>query len=442
MVSALKLGKKHMAIQDFFSNGISQGVLGMLCFLGIAWAISENKHAIDKRAVVLGVGLQVILAVVITQFSAIRSAFIGLSKGIEALKNATAEGTQFVFGYLGGGHVPFDMSATSGGSTFIFALQALPMIIVVSALSMLLFYWRILPFIVKCSSWFLQKILGVGGALGVVAASKVLLSNMEAPLLIRPYLKNFSRCELFTVMSCGMATTAASVMALYTDILKDTISNPIAHILTASIISIPAAITISKLMIPQTGAATSGELVMPYQFTNSMDAVSKGTSDGLNIFLHIIAMLIVVLALVALTNSILSCLPLVDGQVITLSRIFGVILAPITWLMGVPWSEAMAAGQLLGTKTVLNEVIAFIDLSKTQPGVLSPRTTLIMVYALCGFANFSAMGITIGGLGTMVPERRDEIMRLGLKSILAGMLATCMSGTIMGILSALNLSMM
>ncbi len=421
---------------------VIQGLLGLLVFLAAAWVFSENRKAVDKRAILFGIGLQITLAFIITQFSVIRSAFISLSKAIDALKSATAEGTKFVFGYLGGGNVPFELSQSSEANTFIFALQALPMIMVVSALSMLLFYWRILPAIVKGSSWFLQKILGVGGALGVAAAAKVFLGNIEAPLLIRPYLKNFTRCELFTVMSCGMATTAASVMALYTDILKDTISNPIAHILTASIISIPAAITISRILIPQEGESTSGNLVMPYKFSNWMDAVSKGTSDGLGIFLNIIAMLIVVLALVALCNTILSCLPTVGGEALTLQRILGVMLAPVTWLMGVPWDEALRAGQLLGTKTVLNEVVAFIDLSKLGTTQISAQTALIMTYALCGFANFSAVGITIGGLGTMVPERRDEIVSLGLKSIFAGTLATCMSGTIIGLFSALNLSMM
>lgn len=415
-----------------------QGILGIFVFLGVAWLFSENRAGVQKRDIVLGVLFQIGLAVIITQFPIIRNAFQSLSKGMEVLKHSTQVGTQFVFGYLGGGAVPFQVIPHSGSSTFIFALQALPTIMVVSALSMLLFHWGVLPAIVRIFSKALQRTLRIGGALGVVAASKVLLGNLEALLLVRPYLKNFSRCELFTVMTCGMATTAASVMALYTSILEGTISNPIAHILTASIISIPAAITLSPILIPHEGPMTSGSLVAPYRFSNWMDAVSRGTSDGLTIFLHVMAMLIVVLALVSLLNAFLAILPNVGGEAVTMQRILGYVMAPVTWLMGVPWAEAPTAGKLLGTKTVLNEVVAFLELSKIPRSELSTHSALIMTYALCGFANFSAIGIVIGGIGSMVPERRDEIVALGIKSVIAGTLATCMSGTIIGILAHLS----
>jgi CNT family concentrative nucleoside transporter len=415
-----------------------QGVLGIFVFLGVAWLFSENRSGVKKRDIVLGLALQIGLAIIITQFPLIRSAFESLSKGVEVLKHSTQVGTQFVFGYLGGGAVPFTVLPDSGASTFIFALQALPTIMVVSALSMLLFHWGVLPAVVRVFSKALQRTLRIGGALGVVAASKVFLGNLEAPLLVRPYLKNFSRCELFTVMTCGMATTAASVMALYTSILEGTISNPIAHILTASIISIPAAITLSRILIPHEGAMTSGSLVAPYRFSNWMDAVSRGTSDGLTIFLHVMAMLIVVLALVSLLNALLTILPNIGGEAITMQRILGYVMAPVTWLMGIPWAEAPTAGKLLGTKTVLNEVVAFLELSKIPRSELSAHSALIMTYALCGFANFSAIGIIIGGIGSMVPERRDEIVALGIKSVFAGTLATCMSGTIIGILTHLS----
>jgi CNT family concentrative nucleoside transporter len=417
---------------------IWQGVLGIFVFLGTAWLFSENRRGVQRRDILTGLGLQISLAVIITQFPLIRGAFESLSKVIDVLKRATQEGTKFVFGYLGGGAVPFEVIPDSGVSTFIFGLQALPTIMVVSALSMLLFHLGILPAIVRVFSKALQRTLNIGGALGLVAASKVFLGNLEAPLLVRPYLKNFSRNELFTVMTCGMATTSASVMALYTSILEGTVPNPVAHILTASIISIPAAITLSRIMIPHEGPMTSGTLVAPYRFTNWMDAVSRGTADGLTIFLHIMAMLIVVLALVSLLNAFLSFLPHLGGEAITMQRMLGYVMAPVTWLMGIPWAEATTAGKLLGTKTVLNEVVAFLELSKVPRSALSAHSALIMTYALCGFANFSVIGIIIGGIGTMVPERRDEIVSLGLKSVFAGTLATCMSGTIIGILTKLS----
>lgn len=410
---------------------IAQAFMGIFTFIGFSWFMSEDRHAVKKRLILRGLGIQIALAILLTQFPIISTSFSYLSKGVEALKAATQAGTVFVFGYLGGGSVPFEAK----GSTFIFALQALPMIMVVSALSMLLFYLNILPWIVRKISWFWRKVLNIGGALGTAAAAKVFLGNIEAPLIVRPYLKNFSRSELFTIMCCGMATTATTVMALYATILEGTIPNTIGHILTASIISIPAAITLARVIVPETAEKTSGDVVVPYQFSNWMDAVSRGTSDGLNIFLNIAAMLIVVLALVTLGNSILGLLPSIGGEAISFERIFGIFFAPITWLMGIPWSEAIISGKLLGTKTVLNEVVAFVELSKLQPGALSTTSSLIMMYAMCGFANFSAIGIVIGGMSAMVPERRQEIVSLSLRSMIVGTLATCLSGTIVGLLS-------
>lgn len=411
---------------------ILQGFLGIFAFLALAWVLSEDRSKISFRLVVQGILIQIILAVLLTQFEAVRSFFAYLTHGVDALKNATQAGTSFVFGYLGGGDVPFQAT----GNTFIFALQALPMIMVVSALSMLFFYLGILPWIVSKISFFWRKSMDIGGALGTAAAAKIFLGNIEAPLVIRPYLKDFSRSELFSIMACGMATTAAAVMALYATILKDVIPGTIGHILTSSIISIPAALTLARLMVPENSKEkTSGKLVMPYEFSNWMDAVSKGTSDGLNIFLNVAAMLVVVLALVSLGNSVLSFFPHIHGEALTFQRIFGVLFAPVTWLMGIPWNEAMTAGKLLGTKTVLNEVVAFIDMAKLPQDSLNPTSSLIMMYALCGFANFSAIGIVIGGMGAMVPERRSEIVSLSFKSVIAGTLATCLSGTIMGILT-------
>lgn len=421
-------------------NVIGQGVLGVVVFLFAAWLLSENRWRVEKRVALMGLSLQVLLALLITQISVVREAFVSVSHGVEALKGATLEGTKFVFGYLGGGEVPFVLDTHSHVGTFIFALQALPMIMVVSALSMLLFHWNVLQVVVQAFSWVLHRTLKLGGALGVAAAAKVFFGNIEAPLLVRPYLKHMNRSELFTIMTCGMATTSATVMAVYSMILEHTIANPIAHILTASIISIPGAITISRLIVPQEGAPTPGKLVKPYQFTNWMDAISRGTIDGLSIVANISALLIVVLALVSLLNVVLGkFLPLYLGEALTLQTMLGVCMAPVTWLMGVPWSEALAAGKLLGTKTVLNEIIAFLDLAKLPQGALSPHSALIMMYGLCGFANFSSLGIVIGGMGTMVPERRDEIIGLGFKSIVAGTLATCLSGTIIGLLAHLGL---
>lgn len=431
---------------------LMQGLIGLFVFLGFGWLLSENRKQIDFIGVSYALVLQVILAFLTTQVGYVRAGLLWISQGILALKSATLAGTSFVFGYLGGENLPFELK--EGVSAFIFAFQPLPMIIVVSAISMLLFHWQVLPVLVKAFSWALRKTLRVGGALGVCSAAKVFLGQTEAPLLIRPYLKSLSRSELFSVMTLGMATTSATIMVLYATLLENVISHPISHILTASVISVPAAIAISRMMIPQVGKATEGDLVMPYEFSGAMDAVSLGASDGMKLFWNIIAMLIVVLALVSLSNAILSGLTnvivylysflpnflnlsqetLTAPKALTLQDIFGAIMQPVTWLMGIPWGEAFDAGKLLGTKTVLNEVMAFIGLADLPQGALSPRTSVMMTYALCGFANFSSIGILIGGLGGMAPERRGDVIELGFKAMIAGTIASCMSGTVIGLL--------
>ncbi|HYR02609.1 MAG TPA: nucleoside transporter C-terminal domain-containing protein, partial [Syntrophobacteria bacterium] len=307
---------------------------------------------------------------------------------------------------------------------------------VVSALSSLLFYWRILPVVVRSFSWLLQKTTGIGGAVGLGAATNVFLGMIEAPLFIRPYLKDMTRSELFITMSCGMAGIAGTVMVLYASILKAAIPDAMGHILTASIVSIPAAIMISQIMIPEDGEATAGGLSPPQTATSAMDTITKGTTEDIGLLINIVAMLVVLVALVHLANLILGLLPQVGGKPATLQRAFGAIMAPVVWLVGIPWSEAPTAGALMGTKTVLNEFIAYLDMAALPEGVLTSRSRLIMTYALCGFANFGSLGIMIGGMGSMVPERRDEIVGLGMKSILSGTLATCVTGAIVGIIEA------
>ncbi|MBI2472148.1 MAG: nucleoside:proton symporter [Planctomycetes bacterium] len=410
---------------------ILQSIFGILGLTALAWAMSEDRWKVKWQDIMIRLAIQFVLAVIMLKLPVFREIFQLLSKVAMSLEEATRAGTSFVFGYLGGGPLPFDEK--SPGSSFVFALQALPLVLVVSALSSLLFYWRILPVVVNSLSWFLQKTMNIGGAVGVSAAANVFLGMIESPLFIRPYLKVMSRSELFITMTCGMAGIAGTVMVLYANILKAIVPDVMGHILTASIISIPAAIMISQIMVPETGTATSGELTLLQQATNSMDAITKGTLEGINLLINIISMLIVLIALVYLTNKALGLLPAIGAQPVTLQRILGCIMSPVAWLIGIPWSEALTAGSLMGTKTILNEFIAYIDLSKLPDGALNPRSKVIMTYALCGFANFGSAGMLIGGMGSMVPERRDEIISLGMKSIVAGTLATCLTGAIVGI---------
>jgi CNT family concentrative nucleoside transporter len=409
-----------------------QSAFGFLAIIAIAWLVSEDRRAVSWRIVVSGALLQIVLAAALLKLPFFRDVFLALNDLLSALERATQEGTRFVFGFLGGGPQPY--AERPGASSFVLAFRALPLILVVSALSSLLFYWRVLPAIVRAFAAVLEKVMGAGGAVGLSAAANIFVGMVEAPLFVRPYLKEMSRGELFIVMTGGMAGIAGTVMALYAAILGPVLPDAMGHILSASIISAPAAILIAAVMVPPRGAPTSGQLVPPQPAKSSMDAVTRGTLDGLQLLLAIVAMLIVLIALVTLVNLALGLLPHWGGAQVTLQRVLGYAMAPFVWLAGVPATEALTAGALMGTKTVLNEFIAYVDMAQLPTEALSARSRLIMAYSLCGFANFGSLGILIGGLAAMVPERRDEIVALGLRSIVAGTLATLMTGAVVGML--------
>jgi CNT family concentrative nucleoside transporter len=409
---------------------------GLLTLTLFAWVVSENRGRVKVGKVAAGLALQLALAVMLLKVPPLKKVFLLLNSLVISLQAATTAGTSFVFGYLGGAPAPFAGVENPAATTFILALQALPLVLVVSALTSLLFYWRVLPVVVRGLSWLLQKSMGIGGALGLATAANIFVGMIEAPLFIRPYLMKMTRSELFTVMTCGMATIAGTVMVLYASFLDGVIPNALAHILIASIISAPAAITIAGVMVPETSEPTSGRVVPPQQATSSMDAVTKGTLAGLELLLNIVAMLVVLVALVHLVNLLLGTLSDPGERAITLQLLLGYVMAPVVWLMGIPWSEATTAGSLMGTKTILNEFLAYLQLIGLPEGALSERSRLIMIYAMCGFANFGSLGIMIGGLGTMATERRDEIVALGLRSIVSGTIATCMTGAVVGIVYA------
>ncbi len=410
----------------------ARSAAGLIVLAALAWAISEDRRAVRWRTVAAGMALQVAIALVLLRLPPSKHLFLVLNQGMVALERATRAGTSFVFGYLGGGPLPFP--EPSPGAGFVLAFQALPIVLVVSALSALLFHWRIVPWLVRGFSSLLERTLGIGGAVGVSAAANVFVGMVEAPLLVRPYLARMGRGELFTVMTCGMATIAGTVLALYASILKGVIPDAVGHILTASLISAPAAVVVAHLMVPERGEPTGGRMVPPDEYRSSMDAVTKGTVAGVQLLLNIVAMLVVLIALVSLVNQALELLPAVAGAPVTLERALGYLMAPVVWVMGIPWSEAVTAGSLMGTKTVLNEFLAYLQLAGLPADALSPRSRLVMTYALCGFANFGSLGIMIGGMGTMVPERRDEIVALGLRSIVSGTLATLMTGAVVGMI--------
>ncbi len=408
-----------------------QAVLGIVLLLAGAWALSEQRRCFPWRIVLAGLALMLVLAAALLKVPLFQELFLALNRALGALERATTAGTAFVFGYLGGAPPPFVESAA--GTTFVLAFRALPLVLVVSALSSLLFYWRVLPLLVRAVARVLHKTLGLGGAVGVSAAADVFVGMVEAPLFIRPYLAQLTRAELFSVMTCGMATIAGTVMVLYASLLGPVVPDAMGHILSASLISVVAGLVVAAVMIPPSAPATAGELTPPQEAHGAMDAVTQGALAGVQLLANIIAMLIVLVALVSLANALLALLPALGGRAVTLERLLGYLMAPVVWLIGIPWHEAPAAGALMGTKTVLNELLAYLELARLAPEALSQRSRIIMVYALCGFANLGSLGILIGGLGTLVPQRRSEIVGLGMKSIVSGTLATLLTGAVVGL---------
>lgn len=405
-----------------------QSVVGIAGLLALAWAASEARGRVPWRTVWSGLLLQGLLAVLLLKVPGTTELFRAANLGLEALEKATTAGTALVFGYLGGGPAPFAVS--DAGLMFILAFRALPVVLVMSALSALLFHWGVLSVLVKAISWLLERTMRVGGVVGLSTAANVFVGMVEAPLVVRPWLARVSRGELFVIMAVGMASIAGTVLFLYASILRPVVPDAVAHLLIASVVSAPAAIVVSVLMVPPQGEPTGARLELRSEASGAMDALTRGTLEGAQLLVNIVAMLVVFVALVMLVNLGLGMFV----PALTLQKMLGVLLAPLAWLVGVPWAEAQAAGALLGTKTVVNELVAYLDMAKLSEAELSARSRLLMAYALCGFANFGSLGIMIGGMGTMCPQRRAEIVGLGFKSIVAGTLATCLTAATVGLI--------
>ena len=399
-------------------------LLGIALLLLLAWALSERRREIPWRVVIGGMALQAVLALAFIYLPPARRAMQALNDAVSVLERATDAGTGFMFGYLGGGALPF--AETFPGASFILAFKILPLVLVISALAALLFHWRILQAVTRGFGWLLQRTLGIGGALSLGAATHIFVGMVEAPLLIRPWLGRMQRGELFALMSCGLAGIAGTVMVIYAGILGPIIPDALGNILIASVISTPAALAIAALMVPFGPSTAEGNITLPHRPTSSLDALVRGTLDGIPIITGITAVLIVTVALVTLVNTALAPY--------SLQQLFALPFRPVMYLIGIPWNESAVAADLMASKTVLNEFVAYLALAKTAPEALSPHSRIIMTYALCGFANFGSLGIMVGGMGAMVPERRAEITGLGLRAILAGTMATCTSGAIAGML--------
>ena len=411
-----------------------QAILGIAVLIGAAWLLSEARSEVRWRVTFIGLVMQLVLAFLLLKVPLLSEGLLYINVLVTAVENATRAGTTFVFGYLGGGEVPFGVDAE--GALYIFAFRVLPQILVFSVLVALLWYWRILPVVVRGFGWVLRRSLGVGGAVGTAGAASVFLGMVEAPLVVRAYLGSMTRSEMFTLMTCGMATVAGSIMVLYASVLRDVIDGALGHVLVASVINVIGAVFISRIMIPVGEETESLDTADTLSYSSTMDAITRGTFDGLRLVANVGAMLIVLVSLVALANQALTAVE-VWGAPLTLERMMGWVFSPVAWLIGVPWAEAQVAGGLLGTKLVLNELVAYLQLAALDPSQLSDSTRLILTYAICGFANFGSLGIMLGGLSTLVPERRSELLNIGPKTLISGMIVTCNTGAIVGLINRL-----
>jgi CNT family concentrative nucleoside transporter len=409
-----------------------QAVLGIAVLIGFAWLLSERRREVQWRTVGVGLMIQVGLALLLLRIPVVSQTLLQLNQVVYAIERATVTGASFIFGYLSGGPPPFEV--TADGALYLFAFRVLPQILVFSVLVALLWYWRVLPLVVRVFGVLLRRALGLGGAVGTAAAASVFLGMVETPLVVRAYLASLSRSELFTLMTCGMSTVAGSIMVLYASVLGPVVPGALGHILIASIINVIGAVFVSRIMIP------AGEVVVPdtppdgLHYASNMDAITRGTTDGLRLAVNVGAMVLVLVSLVALVNQMLSGVMVLDAP-LTLERIMGWVFSPVAWLIGIPWSEAQAAGALLGTKLILNELVAYLQLAALPEAALSDTSELVMTYALCGFANFGSLGIMLGGLSTLVPERRDELLQVAPKTLVSGTIVTCITGAVVALVS-------
>ena len=412
-----------------------QSLLGLVVIIAVCWALSENRKLFPWR---LAIGAVLVQAALILATFAIPGSQVvldGVNNAVKGLELATEEGTKFVFGYLAGGDQPY--AVANEGALFTFAFKVLPLILVISALSALLWHWKILKWITLGFGFVFQKTMGLGGASALAVAANVFLGMIESPIVIRAYLDKLTRSEVFLMMVVGLATVAGSTMVAYATILAPVLTNAAGHVLVASIVSAPAGVLLARVIIPEKpgegGAVADYNSALKYD--SAVDAIVKGTSDGLMVVLNISAVLIVFVALVALANVMLGAF-WIGGEPLSVERILGVVFSPLAWLIGVEWADAQTAGWLLGVKLTLTEFVAFIKLGAVPDGEMTERTRMLMTYALCGFANIGSVGITVTGLSVLMPERREEVLGLVWKALLAGFLATLMTACIVGAMPA------
>ena len=413
-----------------------QGLIGIALILLLAWGLSEDRTARPGWRWIAGaLALQIGLALLIVRVPFVWDMIGVANHAVQAIEKATLVGSSYMFGYLGGAPMPFNLK-DGVQPPLIIAFQILPLVIVFSAISALLWHWGILAWIVRGLSWAMQRTMGVSGVVGLGGGANIFLGVVEAPMVLRAYFERMSRAELFMVMALTMSTISGAILILYATTLSKTVPDAVGHMISASLISLPAAVLIARLMVPGDDKTATNPQDSSLRYDSSIDAIIRGTMDGVQLFLAVIGVIIVVFALVALVDQMLSILPLVGGEELTLRRIFGWLFAPLMWAIGVPWEEAGTAGALMGTKAVLNEYVAYLDLAALPAGTLGSRSMLIVTYALCGVANLASVGLLVSTIGTLCPERRGEAAALGMKSWIAGTLGSAMTGAVIGLVTA------
>ena len=411
-----------------------QGLIGLAAILLLAWAFSEDRaNRPGWRWLGGALLLQLAIAVIVVRVPPIWAAVGVANQGVAAIEKATLVGSSYMFGYLGGAPLPFAL-AQGASPPLIIAFQILPLIIVFSALSALLWHWGILKALVRGLSWALRRTLGVSGVVGLGGGGTLFLGVVESPLVLRAWFATMSRSDLFAIMAMIMATISGAILVLYASTLGKVIPNAAGHLIVASLISLPAALMVARLMVP--GQPQSSEPAEPdLAYDGAIDAVVRGAMEGVQLMLAVIGIIITIFALVNLTDQILALAPHVDGAALTLKRMFGWIFSPFMWAIGVPWDQAPAAGALMGTKAILNEYVAYLDLAALPAGTLDPRSALIVTYALAGFANLASIGLLVSTIASLCPERRAEAAGLGVKSWIAGNFATLMTGAMIGLVT-------
>jgi CNT family concentrative nucleoside transporter len=412
----------------------AQSLVGVVLVIGVCWALSEGRRRFPWKLAIGAVLVQGLLVLALFGLPVLRAGLIEMGQAVDGLGSSTQAGVAFVFGFLAGTpDQPY--AVTNPGSMFILGFRVLPVILVVCALAALLWHWRILKWITQGFGLVFEKTMGLRGPPALATAATVFMGQVEGPIFIRSYLPSLSRSELFMLIAVGMSCVSGSTMVAYATILKNVLPNAASHVLTASIISAPAGVLLARILVPRIPETERSEPLDPAQdkvYESSVDALIKGTSDGLSIVLNVAATLIVFVALVAMVNGVLGMAGPVAGAPISVERVLGIIFAPLAWALGIRWADAPTAGALLGAKLVLTEFTAFIRLGAIPAGAIDERTRVILTYALCGFANIASVGINVAGYTILVPERRQEIMGMVWKAMMAGFLATCLTASVVG----------